>query len=106
MLIQLSDFDNGDIAINNLGHEAFVHGQKGLKELAKVLNNASLKPGTKDYIEAILEVQSTKRDHENLGNEKATEYKNFSAQMDKIKGKGFFINKYNEDVNSNKKTKN
>jgi RHS repeat-associated protein len=86
----------------NLGHEAFVHVNEDVKRIEKVdkaVDDGKLKPGSKEYVQKLQETGlSTRVDHNRLANGQATEFKNFAAQMDKLRNTKVYTNLYNENV--------
>jgi RHS repeat-associated protein len=95
------DLSENDILLN-LGHEAFVHVNEDVKRLNKVdkaVDDGKLKPGSNEYIQKLQETGlSSKVDHNRLANMQAVEFKNFAAQMDKLKNTKVYTNLYNENA--------
>jgi RHS repeat-associated protein len=88
ILLQVQEGYTDEKTANTLGHEAFVHADKnadGLSKLEASVNNGNLTVGTPGYGKVLNKVgNDAGAEHRALANGQVTEYKNFSAQMDKM----------------------
>jgi RHS repeat-associated protein len=88
ILLQVQEGYTDEKTANTLGHEAFVHADKnadGLDKLDASINNGSLTVGTPKYEKVLNTIgNNAGPEHKALANGQVSEYKNFSAQMDKM----------------------
>jgi hypothetical protein len=94
-------------ATNTLGHEALVHVNENVKELDKVeknLENGNYddKPG--EYLKDVRKIEDS-RDHKRLANGNASEYKEYSKQMDQKKNTTYYTDEYNRDIKNHEEYK-
>jgi RHS repeat-associated protein len=88
ILLQVQEGYADEKTANTLGHEAFVHADKnadGLDKLDASINNGSLTVGMPKYEKVLNTIgNNAGPEHKALANGQVSEYKNFSAQMDKM----------------------
>ena len=108
-VIHLVDIKTGlsaEKATSVLGHELFVHtlqDVKKLNEIDKKVEKGEYNSHPTQYINEVTNVDySSAPDHKRLAKGNASEYENFSKQMDKLNNNNYFMEEYNRDVNRHK----
>ncbi len=108
-VIHLVDLKTGlsaEKATITLGHESIVHVNEDVKRLDAIdgkLENGEYSSNPNQYVKDVQSIElSAKSDHDRLANGKATEYKNYSTQMDKAKNTDYYSKEYEKDVKNHK----